>query len=152
MSMDLEEQYDKIYRYCWMKVHHQQEAEDITQETFLRFLENHTYREMGKQLAWLYTIARNLCIDHYRKKEAVLSGEEPAADSREEELISNLQLYQAVQELSEEDRELIFLRYVNELPAGDVAEILKISRFAVYRRLNKCLRQLRESLGEEETW
>ena len=35
--MDLEEQYDKIYRYCYFKVRHCQTAEDITQETFLRF-------------------------------------------------------------------------------------------------------------------
>lgn len=35
--MDLEEQYDKIYRYCYFKLHHQQMAEDITQETFFVF-------------------------------------------------------------------------------------------------------------------
>ena len=39
MHTDLDEQYDKIYRYCYMKLRHQQTAEDITQETFLRFLE-----------------------------------------------------------------------------------------------------------------
>ena len=36
--MDLEERYDKLYRYCYMKTRHPQAAEDITQETFLRFL------------------------------------------------------------------------------------------------------------------
>lgn len=152
MSMDLEEQYDKIYRYCWMKVHHRQEAEDITQETFLRFLENHTYEEMGKRLAWLYTTARNLCADHYRKRKETGLWEETAVDGREDELIRNLRLYQAVQALEEEEQELIFLRYVNELSAGEAAEILQISRFAVYRRLNKCLRKLKEALGEEELW
>lgn len=40
MSMDLEEQYDKIYRYCYFKVHQRETAEDITQETFLRFLDS----------------------------------------------------------------------------------------------------------------
>lgn len=56
MDTDLEEQYDKIYRFCYMKTKHRQSAEDITQETFLRFLEDHTYKEMGKMLAYLYTI------------------------------------------------------------------------------------------------
>lgn len=65
--MDLEEQYDKIYRYCYFKLRHQQKAEDITQETFLRFLENTAYREQGKRLQYLYTIARNLCMDEFRK-------------------------------------------------------------------------------------
>ena len=43
--MDIEEQYDKIYRYCYFKLSNQQLAEDITQETFLRFLESNTYYE-----------------------------------------------------------------------------------------------------------
>lgn len=68
MSIDLEEQYDKIYRYCYYKLHHREKAEDITQETFLRFLENENYRDTGKGLQYLYTIARNLCIDEFRKK------------------------------------------------------------------------------------
>ena len=44
-SMDLEEQYEKIYRYCYFRLRHQQMAEDITQETFLRFLESGNYCE-----------------------------------------------------------------------------------------------------------
>ena len=66
--MDYEAQYDKIYRYCYYKVNNAAVAEDITQETFLRFLENSTYKENGKELNYLYTIARNLCIDEYRKR------------------------------------------------------------------------------------
>ena len=68
MHTDLDEQYDKIYRYCYMKLRHQQTAEDITQETFLRFLENKTYKDMGKEISYLYRIARNLCIDLMRKQ------------------------------------------------------------------------------------
>jgi len=61
MSADLEELYDKIYRYCYMKLGHRHIAEDITQETFLRFLSDRRYQEMGRELAYLYTIARNQC-------------------------------------------------------------------------------------------
>ena len=46
--MDIEEQYDKIYRYCYFKLQHQQLAEDITQETFLKFYESNQYVEAGK--------------------------------------------------------------------------------------------------------
>lgn len=46
--MDFDEQYDKIYRYCYFKLRHQQMAEDITQETFLHFLENSHYCERGE--------------------------------------------------------------------------------------------------------
>ena len=51
--MDLEEQYEKIYRYCYFRLRHQQMAEDITQETFLRFLESGNYCERGKKLRYI---------------------------------------------------------------------------------------------------
>ena len=48
--MDIEEQYNKIYRYCYMKPRDHHTSEDLMQETFLHFLENHSYREIGKQI------------------------------------------------------------------------------------------------------
>ena len=69
--MDLEELYDKLYRYCYMKTRHPQTAEDLTQEVFLRFLRTRDVSEIKKQTAYLYTIARNLCIDFYRTKQAL---------------------------------------------------------------------------------
>lgn len=67
MSLDLEEQYDKIYRYCYFRLHQRETAEDITQETFLRFFESRGYVNKGKSLQYLYTIAHNLCVNEYRK-------------------------------------------------------------------------------------
>ena len=61
--MDLSAQYDKIYRYCCFHLRDPQLAEDLTQETFLRFYRQASYQEQGKALAYLYTIARNLCLD-----------------------------------------------------------------------------------------
>jgi RNA polymerase sigma-70 factor (ECF subfamily) len=66
--MDIEEQYDKVYRYCYYKVHTQEIAEDITQETFLRYFNQTTYLDRGKPLAYLCTIARNLCNDYFTRK------------------------------------------------------------------------------------
>lgn len=146
MVTDLEEQYDKIYRYCYMKLQHRQTAEDITQETFLRFWEAYAYKDMGKKLAYLYTIARNLCIDHYRKRKELPLPDDIQENSGEDRILDNVVLRQAVAELSVEDQELIFLRYVNEIPVGTIGELLGISRFAVRRRLNTCLKQLRGKL------
>ena len=67
MSINIEEQYDKIYRYCYFRVKNQHTAEDITQETFLRFFESSSYKDTGRPLAYLYTIARNLCMEEFRK-------------------------------------------------------------------------------------
>ena len=64
----IEEQYDKLFKYCYMKTRDIHIAEDITQETFLKFLSTKDYKDMGKQLNYLYTIARNLCTDYFREK------------------------------------------------------------------------------------
>ena len=65
--MDIEEQYDKIFHYCYYRIRDKNVAEDITQEVFLRFY-NSNYVEQQKEIRYLYTIARNLCIDEYRKR------------------------------------------------------------------------------------
>lgn len=61
--MVIEEQYDKIYRYCYFKLYDKQLAQDITQEAFLRFYRQGLRLDNGKELPYLYTIAKNLCID-----------------------------------------------------------------------------------------
>lgn len=65
--MNLEEYYNNIYRYCYLHTQNRHTTEDLTQETFLKFLETSNYQDRGKPLAFLYTIARNLCIDHIRQ-------------------------------------------------------------------------------------
>lgn len=57
--MDMEEQYDKIYRYCYFKLYDKQLAQDMTQETFLRFLRQDLSLDNNKELPYLYTIAKN---------------------------------------------------------------------------------------------
>ena len=95
MSADLEEQYNKIYRYCYMKLGHRQTAEDLTQETFLRFLADRSYQDMGRELAYLYTIARNQCIDYYRKEKPVALPEELSGGREEDELLTSLEIGRA---------------------------------------------------------
>ena len=149
--MDLEERYDKLYRYCYMKTRHPQTAEDITQETFLRFLRTHNVGEMERHTAYLYTIARNLCVDFYRaRQELPLDQVPPPVQDQEEAHTLRIALEQVLDQLPEEDRELIFLRYTNQLPVGKIADILGVSRFAVYRREKQILKQLRSQLDGME--
>lgn len=150
MLMDLEEQYDKIYRYCYFKLHHQQLAEDITQETFLHFLEENNYRERGQKLRYLYTIAHNLCIDAYRRKQTEPLTDIVSAENKEEEILTSIAVKEAVLQLTKEDQEILLLRYVNEVPISDMCSILKISRFSIYRKTAKALKQLQNILGEED--
>ena len=65
--MEIEEQYDKIFRFCYYRVHNREMAEDLTQETFLRFMNSH-YEERGEGIRYLYVIARNLCIEESKRR------------------------------------------------------------------------------------
>ena len=144
MALDLEEQYDKIYRFCWYRLRDRQLAEDVTQETFLRWLSSDTYRDMGQTLQYLYTIARNLCTDERRKVSPEPLPEDLAAEGRDPVLTMALQSELA--RLDPEDRELLLLRYGNEVPMGVLSKLYGCSRFALYRRLQRILGELHERL------
>lgn len=149
--MDIEEQYDKIYRYCYFRLHDGQLAQDITQETFLRFYRQDLKLDNSKELPYLYVIAKNLCVDEFRKKPVASIediGEEASYD-KSEEWINNLTLKAAIEKLPQEEQELLFLRYVNETSIASICKMIGISRFAVYRRLSKSLKRLKEELKKE---
>lgn len=159
-AKEIGEQYDKIYRYCYFKLQKREIAEDITQETFLRFLESKDYHNEGKVLRYLYTIARNLCIDEYRKKkyqsfeggldEAEGMGNSPrsgaASSDIEERVITSMTVRAALSELEEEDREMVLLRYVNEVPVSVICSMYQMSRFSCYRKLKRILKTLGNAL------
>lgn len=173
MPINMEEQYDKIYRYCYFKLHHQQTAEDITQETFLRYFQKYGYSlGMGKgALQCLYTIARNLCIDEYRRQSKQRMYESVPRDSvrgnftqgdlaqanfvqenympggfKEEQILTGMVVREALSELKEDEQELLLLRYVNEVPVAIIGQMLGISRFAVRRRLLAVQKKFRDIL------
>lgn len=151
MPLDINEQYDKIYRYCYLRVKKRETAEDLTQETFLRYLEHPQYHSIDKTLQLLYTIAGNLCKDEYsRHKYDEIPDNVVSGENIEESVINNHTLSEALEKLSEEDREIILLRYINEVPVNVIANIYSISRFALNRRIKKILAQLHDEIGKEE--
>ncbi|MCR5087969.1 MAG: sigma-70 family RNA polymerase sigma factor [Oscillospiraceae bacterium] len=151
--MDLEDQYERIFKYLYFHLHDRHTAEDMTQEAFLRFLGSRTYRDENRQLQYLYTIARNLCRQYYRDKTISYSLEEKAdilvTDGFEQTLIQRLSLQNALEKLSTEERDLIFLRYVNDVPVPVIGGLYEISRFAVYRRLKSILQKVRREMEAE---
>lgn len=150
MAIDIEEQYDKIYRYCYFKLHDRELAEDITQETFLRYLEHYHCAASTAALKCLYTIARNLCVDVYRRPQMEPLEAAAREEAMEERWITGLTVQLALAKLTAEERELLLLRYVNEAPVGTIGKLLGVSRFAVYRRLASASQKFQEELREEE--
>ncbi len=152
MSLELSEQYDKIYTFCYFKLKNADVAEDITQETFLKYFETTSYLEKGKKLAFLYTIARNLCTDYYRKNKNNLDIDSVSLTSNEtaENIETSIAVNSAVSKLKTDEQEIVLLRYTNELRINEIAEYLCISRFAVNRKLKHIEKQLRTHLRKED--
>lgn len=148
MHIDIEEQYDKVYRYCYFRVKNQHLAEDITQETFLRFFESSSYKDAGRPLAYLYTVARNLCIDEFRKVHTEELKEEIVQNGFEDAVVEKENLYQAMTALSREEQELMLLRYVNEVSFADLSKMYGKSRFALYRELSKITSKLERRISD----
>ena len=135
--MNLEEQYDRIYKYLYFRLHDQHTAEDLT----------------NRQLQYLYTIARNLCSQYYRDKMIVFNIDEaldiPQLEESEQSLLERISLIDALQKLSLEEREMLLLRYVNDVPVPVISRLYHISRFAVYRRLKGILKKVKEEMEGE---
>ena len=147
MSIDINDQYDKIFRYCYYKIHDRDIAEDLTQDTFLRFLESPHYRDMGKELHYLYTIAGNLCKDAFHRRTAEELDEKIADDKDYEDFIlTNVALGNAIKNLPEEDKEIIILRYINDVPIGVLGELFGMSRVRMSRRIKGIRRHLKQTL------
>ncbi len=155
--MDIEQQYDKLLRYCYMKLRDRALAEDLTQETFIKFFESKDYHSIGKEMAYLYTIARNLCIDSFRKQKEELIEDLPAKiqempESRDkvEGIVDRVSIEQALDRLTADEREAVVLRFSGELSVEDIAKSMDISRFAVRRRISSALEKLRKEMERNE--
>ena len=155
--MDIEQQYDKLLRYCYMKLRDRTLAEDVTQETFIRFFESKDYHSIGKEMAYLYTIARNLCIDYFRKQKEELIEDLPAkiqempeSRDRVEDIVDRISIEQALDSLTADEREAVVLRFSGELSVEDIAKSMDISRFAVRRRISSALEKLRKEMERNE--
>lgn len=148
MGLDIDQHYDKIYKYCYFRLQNRDLAEDITQETFLRFFASETYRDTGQALQYLYTVARNLCIDEHRRPRTEELPDNLPLDT-EEDIVTSIDLRTALSRLSEEERELILLRFINEVPLSVMSKLYGISRFALYRRIQRITKKLQSYMGKE---
>lgn len=149
-----------IYRFIAIKVGSREEAEDITHQVFLSaWTKVRSYRHRGHPFSsWLYQIARNMVIDHYRARRDTVSLDKldpessliPAVAHVDVEAKMQLEkVHRAVSELKPEYQDVIILRFVEDLPLKEVSAILKKSEGAVKLAQHRAVRALREKLGDE---
>ncbi len=148
--------YSDILRYCRYHCGDMAYAEDLTQETFLKFFGSiEHYQHAGKAKNYLYTIARNLCINLSTKRSFEVAVEgilEQAADKNDVILLleTRLDMEQALKQLPSEFREVIVLCYFQELKLKEIADILQIGLPLVKYRLKRGKELLKVLLGKEE--
>lgn len=142
MSREIEELYDKIYRYCFFKLRNSASAEDITQEAFLRFFAQNT----DINAAYIFTIAKNLCTDMFRKKQTEELSDNYPTDDFSDKSDTKIAVRTALEKLDEQHREILVMRYIAEMSVNETAESLGISRFALYRLERAALAEMKKLL------
>lgn len=125
---------DVIYRYIWARVRDENITEDLTAQVFLKALEGlPSYRPSGKPfLAWLYRIAYARVVDHWRKQErrveVPLEETLPAREPRPEELLEAeadwVTAIDLVAQLTDDQQDVVILRFIGEMSLAEVAETL----------------------------
>ncbi len=156
-----DEYINRIYRFIYFKVSREEEAQDLASETFLRAWQHIQEGKDIKQLsAFLYSIARNLVIDHYRKKMITVSAEEAdisgilTDEGKQKMKVEGTQEYAALlaamNKMKEEYREVVQLRYIDELSIGEIAEILGKNKGNVRVTLHRASKTLRDVYNQNK--
>ena len=151
--MDLEAQYDKLYRYCYFQCKDVQAAEDVVQETFLRLAWSTTPgRRSGRPSPPSTPLPGTLCVDlarqrtHLPLRESDRQTPDPTGDWAEK-----WDLERVLARLPQEDQTLLLLRYANQVPVQALSKLTGLSRFAIYRKCAKLLAWCKDALREEES-
>jgi len=147
--------YTPLYRYIFMRIKDKQEAEDMTQTTFMKIWNsipswktNHT-----SPLAFFFTVARNTMIDYFRKSshKEIVSDEIISKYSEENGILDKesaskdlqSELTQAIKELSDEQQEVITLFYTNDLTYKEIAGITGKREDAIRQIHFRAIKKLR---------
>ena len=148
-----------IYAYLYRRVHDAQLAEDLTSEVFVRVLQAIQSEQFWHTSfrGWLYRIAHNLVVDHYRKQppvpmlaldeQLVAAQDEP--DSVLAEKLSDQRLLAAISHLTPDQQQVLVLRFGEQMAAREVAEVMGKSVGAVEALQHRALAALRRILKEE---
>jgi RNA polymerase sigma-70 factor, ECF subfamily len=157
---------EKIYRFVFFKVGSAEEAQDLTSEIFLKTW-NHVCGKREVEVktlpALLYKIARNTVIDHYRKSRQNISIDIETEDGVSLDLPDEKQnlpemvdlgidlerLQIALSELKDEYREVILMRYIEELSINEIAEVLDKNKGNVRVLIYRALQALKEVIKAE---
>ena len=149
----------RIYNYFRYRVGDGPLAEDLTSETFEKaWRSRHRYRhDLASFSTWLFSIARNVATDHYRRprREVALhdgatSGSDQSAEAAVVKQEQLARLRQLLAQCSERERELVALKYGTGLTNRQIAPMMGLSESNVAVILHRLVRRLRQEWGTEQ--
>ena len=153
--------FDGIYRYLFTRVRHQADAEDLTEQVFLKMVDSiQRYRPRGVAFSsWLYRIAHNLLVDRYRRsgRSAVeLTAQvrdsrpqaDPAAMAQSSE--DRSRLLEAMRRLTPEQQQVITMRFIDSLDVDEIARLTRRRPGAIHSMQHRALASLYRFLLEPE--
>lgn len=147
----------KIYRFVYFKVSNHEEAEDLTSEVFLKawnyIIAGNNVKSFG---GLLYTLARNKVIDLYRKRAQTryISTEEidiPDDFEMDESIASKQEvklIIKGLKKLKHEYREIVTLKYIDELSTSEISQITGKGKVSVRVTLHRAIKKLKQIIGE----
>lgn len=150
---------DPLFRHCYLRVFDKDLARDLVQEAFIRVW---NYLAEGKEIrnfkSFLYRVVDNLIIDNSRKRRTISldllqeKGVEPRLDveaGRFEKLIDAKRASEIIVRLEEPYRQVILLRYLDDLPVKEIAKICGETENNISVRIHRGLKKLNEILDHE---
>src|SRR5258707_5209388 len=152
--------FDRIYSYLHLSVGNRHDAEDLTTQTFLKMLESiGRFRWQSAPFsAWLFRIAHNLAMDHFRARRRwqpeedvpeAPGSEEPSAELEAMQSIGRESMLELIEKLSPEQQQVLTLKFVFNFPNGDVAKILDKTEGAIKSLQHRALASLQKQLAQE---
>jgi RNA polymerase sigma-70 factor, ECF subfamily len=154
--------FDRIYSYLHVSVGNRHDAEDLTTQTFLKMLEKiGSFKWQSAPFsAWLFRIAHNLAMDHFRSRrrwqleeevpEPPPSEAEPSAELEAMRTIGRESMLKLIERLSPEQQQVLTLKFVFNLPNAEVAAILEKTEGAVKSLQHRALVSLQKQVNEQE--
>jgi len=152
--------YQAVYRYIFYRVSDPSTAEDLATEVFIRMIRKlPAYQDRGKPiLAWLYTIARNLVVDHHRSlgrvdqlpiNDQIIEDEKPGPAQQFQDSQAQDCFRKALIKLPESQRLILIYRFIEEYSTEEILELLDKSDRAMRSLQHRALRSLKKALIEE---
>lgn len=160
LSSLIELYYGDIFRFCLYMVQGEEDAYDITQETFLKFIRYGSACRQNNLKGYLLTIARNLCFNYFReekmRRERIQSCDwgmaagVPSQKDCIQEAETSIYLRKLLSRLSPENREVVILRIYEELKFKDIAKMMGCSVSTVKSRFRLGVQHLKKMMEGED--